>query len=377
MSANKVVVTTVAQFTTAVQNAAGNDTTCIDIQLSTDILTLNSSLSIPGQFTGNASKRLTIEGNGITINCPPAGFGANVPLITRNTSAVDSSTSLVFRNITFDCGGNQMVALEILNASNVIIENCNFNNCYQGLVLKNVNTAAINNCIANNTRTHGFLCTTGPIQGNICNNIVFTNCKVVGPSAAVGACIGWGFDDTRIVELNNIQLYGGITSGVDYAISNTSIPSAIKVNNITLGTNVSSGVKLTMNTGFAVIDGVYINVPLSSTSWVVNAVSIPLLDGATLPHVYVRNVIPSNIPQIGTQPTKYRTQGGINPNSPCITTTPSDVVVWEFYEVDFGDSIFFATRWDGGFIPFFRYAEFFSESKTILTNSMTVNSKPL
>lgn len=158
-------------------------------------------------------------------------------------------------------------------------------------------------------------------------------------------------------------------TGVEHLISNTTVFSNFKINNITIGSLVSTGVKLVMNSGFAQIDGVYITVPIGG--FVIDASSLILPANSTLPHLYVKNtpVLPAGA--------KFKTTGGVAANSPCDIPQPSNVVVWEFYEVADGDNIWSAARWDLGFIPYYRYAEFFSESKTILTNSMTVNSKPL
>jgi parallel beta-helix repeat protein len=381
MSANKVIVANASALVAAVSAAATNDTTCIEIALtSDDSLTLTTTLVIPPDFFNTASKRLIIEGNGATIKCPAGGFGINTALISRKSVSDNKACSLIFRNINFDCGGNQMICLELYNASNVIIENCRFNNCKRGLVLKRIDTATVDNCVVNNATEYGFYCGISeifplpdPTLLSKSNNIVFNNCKVVGSSQLQSGCVAWSLNDVQTIELNNIQLYGNVLTGVEYIISNTTVFSNFKINNITIGSLVSTGVKLVMNSGFAQIDGVYITVTIGG--FVIDASSLILPANSTLPHLYVRNipVLPAGA--------KFRTTGGVRANSPCDIPQPSNVVVWEFYEVADGDNIWSAARWDDplfpGFIPYYRYAEFFSESKTILTNSMTVNSKPL
>lgn len=364
MSANKIVVTNAAAFVAAIASAATNDTTCIEIQLSAnDDLILTAPVVIPPDLFANSAKRLIIEGNGVTIRCIVGGFGINTALIGRNSNTDNTSCSFVFRNINFDCIGSQMYCLNLQNATDVIIENCKFNNCKRGLFLKNINTATVNNCVVNNSTEYGFYC-------DISNNIVYNNSKVIGAtSSARATCIGWSLNNIQTVELNNSQIQGGIYTGVEYIITQTSVYSNLKINNITINALANTGVKLVMNSGFAQIDGVYLTNLFAG--YVIDASSINLPIGSTLPHLYVKN-----IPLLSSNST-FKTVGGVPANSPCNIPQPSNVVVWEFYEVADGDNIWSAARWDDGYVPYYRYAEFFSESKTILTNAMTINSKPI
>jgi len=363
MSANKIVVTNAAAFVAAIAAAATNDTTCIEIQLSAnDDLILTAPVVIPPDLFANSAKRLIIEGNGVTIKCIVGGFGINTALIGRSSNTDNTSCSFVFRNINFDCISSQMYCLNLQNATDVIIENCKFNNCKRGLFLKNINTATVNNCVVNNSTEYGFYC-------DISNNIVYNNSKVIGATSSA-TCIGWSLNNVQTVELNNSQIQGGIHIGVEYIITDPIVYSNFKINNITITALVKyAGIKLVMNSGFAQIDGVYLTNFFAG--YVIDASSINLPTGSTLPHLYVKN-----IPLLSSNST-FKTVGGVPANSPCNIPQPSNVVVWEFYEVTDGDNIWSAARWDDGYVPYYRYAEFFSESKTILTNAMTINSKPI
>jgi hypothetical protein len=105
----------------------------------------------------------------------------------------------------------------------------------------------------------------------------------------------------------------------------------------------------------------------SSTSTLIRAYSS--VTNYSNPHLYVENIpfMHNNV--------KFETVGGIILG--CTPAVPSDVVVWDFKEIYDGQNIFSATRWIGGYVPYYRYAEFFNESKKIITNSITVNGNPL
>ena len=382
MSANKIVVTNVAAFIAAVDpTSATSDYTCIEIEsASGDEFVLSSTLNIPPDFTGTSSKRLIIEGNGITIKCAAGGFGNDTALISRKSVSDVKSCSLIFRNINFDCQGNQMTALELYNATDVVIENCRFNNCKTGLILKCIDTAAINNCTATNITAFGFYVgvselVTNPnptlrIPAARCNNIIFNNCKVLGSNAS--SAIGYSLIDAVACELSNCQAKNLLLTGIEF-IESIITPNGIKINNFTIFANTpgTTGVKLVMGTGYAVIDG-YFAYALGVAGIVVDGSALSNSGvNFPLPHIYV-NRLPFLQPSY-----KFSTVGGIAANSPCNIPQPTGVAVWEFNEVFDGDNIFSAARWNGGFIPYYRYAEFFSESKTILTNAMTINSKPI
>lgn len=391
MSANKVIVTNAASLAIAVNNAAGNDTTCISIESVTDdVLQLTSTLIVPPNFTGNFSKSLIIDGNGITLQ-PATNFGTNISLVKRNNGNTtdNKGCSLVFRNITFDCRTYPMTALELFNASNVIIENCRFLNCKFGLVMANVNRANIKDCYVENVTSVGFTDTTDSAvavnQINTrCNNITYTNCTVSCNITSASSVTGFSSYATAGLAFYECATPTLMSYGIkfDSAGGNFSNPPNV-INNVQIRNYSGFGaynamIWLYLVTGFAKVDGLYITgsgINVSGGMVVVEANSY-VMYGEPNPHLYVENVpwLPTNA--------IFKTQGGIPAGVQCNVTPLDDVVTWEFKEIYDGRNIFSAGRWADssanptlGLIPRHRYAEFFDESKIIIADSIFVNNK--
>ncbi len=382
MSANKIVVTNAATLSAAIAAAATNDTTCISIESNTDIIQLTSTLNIPADFVGNASRTLIIEGNGITLQ-PASNFGTDTSLIRRNNGiGTDIKTcSIVIRDVYFDCRNYPMYALELFSASNVIIENCKFDNCKVGMSLANVDRAAINNCRAYNVKSVGFRDGVDPAfvhpLNTLCNDITYTNCKVISldtnPSNIIGfssyATAGLAYYQCatlgRVGYCINFDSAGGTGATPPNVVNN------VQIRNFKAPSADTAMIYLHLTDGFVKIDGLYITstgVPVTGGMIIVEA-NAYVLTSTFNPHLYVENVpyLPPNA--------KFKTAGGIPSPVNCPVAPPDNVVTWEFKEIYDGRNIFGPGRWYNSLIPYHRYAEFFDESKIILADSIFVNNK--
>jgi hypothetical protein len=375
MSANKVVVTSEGQLVAALTNAATNDTTLISIENpGSDIFTISSTLNIPVNFTGNQAKTLIIEGNGITIE-PGSDFGTGIPLMQRINTGANKNCSVVIRNVNFDCKTFDMHCLELSTASNVIVDNCKFNNCKIGLKLTNIDRAAITNCVAFNIFSAGFIDTDiVGVSNSYCNNITYTNCKVQSLTTLKSNIVAFSSYRTSCIAYYECATLGRVGNCINFDSAGGTTPvniiNNVQIRNFTAPLADVAMIYLHLSDGFAKIDGFYITSNgISGNGMVIIEANAYVLAGRPNPHLYVENV--PFIPTIGI----FKTIGGIPAPLNCPVTPPDDVVVWEFKEIWDGQNIFSASRWYNGLIPFYRYAEFFNESKKILTDSLTINGK--
>jgi hypothetical protein len=389
MSVNKYIATNAATFATAVADMALSnvDYTTISIEqtagapgLGGDVLELASTVVIPPNFLGNLSKVLIIEGNGITIRPnTSAGLGTDIPLIKRNNPLDNKSCSIIFRNINFDCRGAAMTCVELYNATNVIFENCRFLNCKTGLILANINRATVTNCHAENVTFAGFIDKIATNVNNRCNDITYTNCTVKCQENVAAFVTGFTSYSTARVAYYECATLSLMIYGLYVNQPFMSTPN--EINNVQIRNYTGFGVALSsdpafqgaliylyMSTGFAKIDGLYITSSGTSSMIVVEGNAYVVANYPN-PHLYVENVpwLPQNA--------QFRTQGGIPSGVDCDITPIEDVMTWEFKEIYDGRNIFGAARWYTGLIPRHRYAEFFDESKIILSDSIFVNNK--
>ena len=387
MSANKVIVANAAALVTAVGNTATNDTTCISIESpNTEVLQLTSTLNIPSDFVGNASRTLIIEGNGITLQAGN-NFGSDVPLVKRNNGfGVDIKTcSVVFRNVYFDCNNHPMTALEIFNSSNVILDNCKFKNCKTAVNMANVNRARISNCSVYNVTSVGFSDGVDASLVNpmisICNDITYTNCDVTSLAVNKSNIVGFSSYGTAGLSYYECSTLGRVgncikfdSAGGNASMIGVNAPNTVnnvQIRNFKAPMADSAMIYLYLTDGFVKIDGLYITstgVPVAGGMVVIEA-NAYVMTNSPNPHLYVENLpyMPNNA--------IFKTTGGIPAPVTCPVTPPNDVVTWEFKEIYDGANIFSATRWYNGLIPYYRYAEFFGESKKILTDSISINNK--
>lgn len=378
MSVNKVIVTNAASLASAVTNSETNDTTCISIEATTDdVLQLSATLNIPKNFTGNASKTLVIEGNGITLQ-PASNLGTNVALIKRNNGiALDNTAcSVVIRNINFDCRNYPMYALELASMSNIVIENCKFDNCKVGLSMINVNRAAINNCTAYNVKSAGFMDGVDNLNLNTnCTDITYTNCKVTSIDTNPSNIIGFSSYATGGLSYYQCATLGRVGYSIFFdSAGGTGSPNSpndinnVQIRNFKAPTADNAIIRLKLSDGFAKIDGLYIT---SNTvpGFIIDADAYVMPSGIPNPHLYVENV--PYLPNTG----KFNTLGGIPSPVNCPVAPPDNVLVWEFKEIYDGRNIFSPARWNNSLIPYYRFASFFDESKIILADSIFVNTK--
>lgn len=397
MSVNKYVATNAGTFVNAVANTANSniDYTTISIEqtagvpgLGGDVLELTSTLVIPDDFTGLLTRTLIIDGNGVTIRPNvAAGFGTDQPLIKRNSPTDNKACSIIFRNINFDCRNTDMVCVELFNASNVVFENCRFNNAKKGLVMANLNGVFVRDCSANNIKLVGFETTIDPATASPstrCNNVTYQNCVMIPlATAAAGATgfksfyaqnIAYYECRTPVEMLYGIYCDSGSTLGTPNLVNNLQIRNFTAFGSVNPTPSLMGAViYMRLVTGFAKIDGLYITGTGGNATggMVVVEANAHTAASSPNPHLYVENL--PWIPNTAI----FKTEGGIPAGVNCPVTALGDVMTWEFKEVYDGRNIFNSSRWYGGLIPRHRYAEFFDESKIILTDSLYLNNKYL
>ena len=243
--------------------------------------------------------------------------------------------------------------------------------------MANVDRAAISNCLAYNVTSAGYVCgIDGAFPGNTnataCNDITYTNCKFQNISTSTA--IGFKAEATVGLSYYECSVQGTVKDGISFdsrggnaGISGPGVPNTInnlQIRNFRIAYADDAMIYLKLFTGFVKIDGLYVTGP---SRYVIHAEAVA---GSTEnPHLYVEN-----LPYL-LNTSIFKTTGGIPASNVCNTPAPDPTVVWEFKEVYDGQNIFGAARWDSGLIPYYRYAEFFNESKKILTNSISINNK--
>ena len=371
---NKIVVTNATTFQAALTAAATNNTSLISIEIPGN--NADTSINVTNPFVlpstlGNSNQKLIIEGNGVTFI--PVGNFTGAMIIRKNPSFDNVDCSFVIKDIHFNGNTNSCTGVELCNASDIIIENCNFSNSSFGLILRNITNGVVNNCQAVGISARGYsvdINTSSTITKSGCKNITFNQCRFNntrnealsvataffikgGAQTVINECISRGSANTHI-RFDS----GGMDSNGNSYVTN------FNVNNFTFdGTNDDTpAIYLSLSEGFAKLSGLYTSDP-GVIVYAENTVGT-----ATLPHLYVEN-----IPYLNGQ-AKFQTTGGISLSCPTVLVRS---VVWSFNEIYQGNNIFGAGRWVNDLIPYYRYAEFFDDSKKITTNSITVNGNPI
>jgi hypothetical protein len=404
---NQWVVTSALDFQTAL-NAVETNSTLNTIVITRDIVTpnTNTGYALPKKIA-HASGKLVIQGNNSTIL---AKANQTLPLLSRtlsNTSTTaDLKNQIVINDLNFN-GTNAgatvsgLEGLRIEGASNVIINNCNFNNLGEGLILGCVQTAHVNDCIVKDIYSTGYT-TTSTVSWNSAapfdllstysRNITFNKCTsnlkdngLYGfyiektANAVLNDCIGTSAGE--IVHHVFFDSQGGLLSTGNELINNFNVynitlNSAVKdadpCGNPPSGLYLASLIRIkaagssTASGSYAKIDGLHLH-PNVSSSLVINASSAT---GFNDLYVY-------NVPYLngGSQ---FATDGGFNISNVNCSTPPTAGTIWEFKETFDATNIFSSTRWYNSIGPFYRFADnfsFSSRSKNYLTNFMRINNK--
>jgi parallel beta-helix repeat protein len=380
----KVIVTDEATLQAALNSAVTSPITCISLEpLVGDTISVANAIFLP-RTLANASNKLIIEGNGITLRpTSPLGLPGNSILYRKNPAQDNTSSSFIIRDIKFDGRNRTTSGLELCNATDSIIENCTFSDVVNGLVLRNDYNTTVNNCSVLNHSGYAYAVDFGdwqifPNVTTYSRKVTFNECRQFGFDA--GTSYGWYFNG-----VTGAAMYECTSEGKNYmpiffdslglasvlsAFTNTPAVSNFNVTNFTIAGSIGStgaGIRLKLIDGYAKITGLHTTT--GGTLIYASAYSDSSAGASPNPHLYVENIPYLN----GTA--KFQTDGGITIG--CPIPEPSNVVVWEFKEVYDGNIIFSATRWVNSLIPYHRYAEYFQESKKITTNSITVNGNPI
>lgn len=352
MAQNVVVVTTEAQLQAALSNAEFQPISCISIQ--DDIIELTAPLQLPKSLYCR-SKQLVIDGNGSTI--APAIGNTLSQLMIRSASTQSEalntmqSQAFIFKNICFD-GRGSGVGLDLAATYGSSIENCKFQALTEGLHLRFCLMTRVVSCLTVGISGIAFVADKGNWTGasnsnSQSNHTRFEQCRVFNSNGAYAAFALYAASGIVIDQCisegsqpNYHIFFDSQCSSVvkDFTMRNTHLESSATV----------AGIKLRLSGGYARITGLYSQY---------DQILIDAEAASGYPHLYVEDV-----PWL-TGGTTFKTLG--------------TAVIWSFNEVWQGDTIFAITRWVGGTIPYYRYSEFFNQSKQIITNSMKVNNKTI
>lgn len=349
---NKVIVTNESQLQTALNNAVTQPISCISIE--DDIIELTAPLVLPKTLNVR-SRQLIIEGNGATI---APNIGSTLTHLMRRTPANQTealntmqSHAFFFRNINFD-GRGAGIGLDLGATYGSAITDCKFTALASGLYLRFSLMARVVNCLTVGITGTAFTADKGNWTGasnsnSQSNHTRFEQCRVFNNTGAYAAfamyaasgitmeqCISEGGDPNYHVFFDS----QGSTVVKDFNMRSTHLESTASI----------AGVKLRLAGGYARLSGIYSQY---------NQVLVDAEAASGYPHLYI-----DDLPYL-TGGTTFKTTG--------------TSVIWSFNEVFQGDTIWNSTRWVGGVIPYYRYAEYFNQSKQILTNSMKVNTRTI
>jgi len=411
---NQWVVSSALDFQTAL-NAVETNSTLNTIVITRDIITPGSisGYSLPKKIA-HPSGKLIIQGNNSTIS---AKVSQSAPLLSRtlsNTSALgDLNNQIVINDLNFNgtnAGGtftSTLEGLRIEGASDVIVNNCNFNSLGKGVILGCVQTGYVSNCIVKDIYSIGYT-TTSTVSWNSAapfdllstysRNITFNKCT---SDLKENGLYGFLIEKTANVVLNDcigtsagtivhhvlFDSQGGISNSIypsggdelinNFNIYNITINTPIKREPDTCG-NAPGGLYLgslirikaagstNASGSYAKIDGLHLH-PNVSNSLVINASSAK---GFNDLYVY-------NVPYLNAG-SEFATDGGIILANANCAVPPDAGTIWEFKETFDAANIFSSTRWYNDVIPFYRLSDnfsFSSRSKNYLTNFMRINNK--
>ena len=413
---NQWVVSSAIDFQTAL-TALETNSTLNTIVITRDITTAPSQagFTLPKKIA-HPSKKVIIQGNNSTIL---AKSGQTQPLLSRAftiasppSSFTDLRDQIVIQDLNLygqPASNPNIEGLRIEGASNVIIDNCNFSALGYGLILSCVQTAMVNNCIAQDIFVTAYTATSTPgvgwntgqfLVGNTYSrNITFNKCT---SSLNKDALYGFLIQKTANAILNDclatgsssgtvhhvlFDAQGGISNGIypgggdqlinNFNIYNITINSPVKGNTdncsetsgsiysgslirvIAAGSTVASG-------SYVKIDGLHMN-PGVGSSIIIDASSST---GFNTLYAY-------NIPYINSGG-KFVTDGGVILANINCSTPPDSGTVWEFKETFDANNIFGSGKWVNSVVPFYRLSDnfsFSSRSKNYLTNLMLINNK--
>lgn len=351
MAANTVNVSTQSEFQNALNSAVTNPISCINVI--SDVITLTAPLTLP-KTLANQSKRLIINGNGATIR--PADNTDLTALILRaastQTEALNTMQSQAFhiRDLMFDGRGRTIYGIDLAATYAASIENCSFKSSQFGAYLRFALMTRVINCLTNNISNTAFVADMGNWTGatnsnSQSNHTRYEQCRVFNAQnafagfalyAASGIVIDQCISEGGQVQNHIVFDSKGSTVVKDFTLRNTHLESVA----------TGAGIKIRMSGGYATLSDIY------------SQYDMVLVDAEAAfgyPHLYVKNV-----PWL-TAGTRFKTTG--------------TNVIWSFEEVYQPDTLFNTTKWVGGVVPYYRYNEYFNQSKGILTNEMRVNNK--
>ena len=353
MPANRVNVNNQSEFQTALNNASTLPRSCIEI--TNDLIELTSPLVLPKSLN-TQSKKLIINGNGATIR--PAA-GVTLPALMQRVPANQSealnvmqSQAFIIRDLMFDGRGTTTIGLDLAATYASAIENCSFKSLQTGLHLRFALMTRVVNCLTNAISGTAFIAdkgnwTSASNSNSQSNHTRFEQCRVFNANGAFAAFAMYAASgmvlDQCISEGGNPSYHiffesQGSTVVKDLTVRNTHLESVATI----------AGIKLRLAGGYATLNDIYSQYDM---------VLIDAEAASGYPHLYVNNV-----PWL-TGGTQFKTTG--------------TNVIWSFNEMFQGDQIFSTTRWVGGVVPYYRYSEFFNQSKQIITNSMRVNNNTI
>jgi hypothetical protein len=336
------------------------------IRIDSDLIQINTTLLLP-KVLNTPGKHLIIEGNGCTIQAAVAGVGAPTHLmkVKDPIDQADANNMLqnrfTIRNITFNGRASNLTCLELTATEQSEIYGCKFISATYGVKLQYAPYTRIIKSIARGISAVSFdvnklltvpnnnLFGSSYTRIENCSSTTELNGQISAISVlASGGCVISQFISKGKSPQHHINFDSNGYSGANN----------IMMDNIFIGINATtSAIKLAMFGGYAKISGITNNfdqILIEASNQNTN-----ILD--TLPRVYLEHY------PVITPFTQFKTGGSCS----------SGDVIWSFFDVDQGRTIWQAARWDNGVVPVYRYSEYFqspTNSKEIVTNSMKVNN---
>jgi hypothetical protein len=354
MPTNRVTVTNQVQLQTALNNAATQPISYIDIEV--DKIVLSSPLILP-KTLGSPGNQLIINGAGCTLEAAIGGGLVYLMQVDPPVNVPQASTMIsnrfILRDITFNGRNTLINGLELSATRGSEIHDCRFIGCSVGINLLYAPMTRITNCYFNGMSGIGINVNylfnnliNDPTLGS--NHTRVEQCTVVNNS---GSLAGVYVNSSSNVVLDQINFESINPEHHVYFNSNfQSSANNIVMRSLYFKTSaIQSAIRLLLTDGYAQI---------SNVSHFTQQVLIDAESQSDYPKVYVEYL--SNLPA-GTQ---FKTGG---------QCAASDVI-WSFYETQDGANIFLPTYWVGGNVPQYRYSEYFDNSKGIVTNYMKVNN---
>lgn len=352
MAANTINVTNQTQLQTALSSAANQPITCINI--TNDLIQINASLTLPKTLFA-PGKTLIINGNGATIQPIGASLGTLMSRIPVNQSEATGSMDscrFIIKDLTFNGKTGVGTGIDLGASTGSVIENCTFKSLTSGVIARYSRLTRIINCVANGIGGVAFQIDKGNWAGSTTTNSQSGHCRIEQCRVVYGngSYAGVAVYASTGVEVNQCVMEGGSTQyHIFYDSYGNENVKSFFVNNVEFNIPASiAAVKLKLAAGYAKVSGIQTDMDMTL---------VAAEAAAGYPHLYVEN-----IPFISSG-TKFETMGA--------------AVVWSFNEVYQGDQIFNVSRWTNGVVPYYRYSEYFNQSKAIITDSMKVNNNTI